>query len=62
MENKRKPWTEEELKFLRENINRLSTNAIAQRLGRSRYAVYIKARQEGIYPTKGAKEIKETEQ
>ncbi len=44
-----KAWSQEELQFLKENIDKLTTGEIAKELGRSRYAVYLKARQLGIY-------------
>ena len=54
-----KAWSQEELQFLKENIDKLTTGQIAKELGRSRYAVYLKARQLGIYMPQIRKNKKE---
>ena len=49
---KTKNWSEEEISFLRKNANSLTTKEIANKLNRSRYAVYQKMRLLGLYKQK----------
>jgi hypothetical protein len=51
-------WTQEEIDFLKNNIEKMGTGGISTKLGRSRYAVYMKARALGVYIKENEKKEK----
>ena len=49
MTSEKKVWSKEEILFLKEKRNLLSTGEIAVKLGRTRYGVYQKMKSLGLY-------------
>jgi len=59
----KREWTDEDIRFLRENFGKLTNSDIAERLDRKVIAIYSKARGLGLIepkkkPKKSAKKIK----